>query len=180
MVGGRRVPLAEHAERVNAAAELLAADVPVAAAARGLAERFGVSTREARRYAKQAAGSGRVPVPEARVVFTVKLPASLADRVRERARQTGVTISALVAQALTEFLGRRRARANTKPAPRSRRERTDRQPGGQPGHPGATLGQVATPAERVRHRPEVCAGCRFAHCSALGGAQPCRRSARPG
>src|SRR5450759_2314473 len=39
------------------------------------------------------------------------------------------------------------------------RERTDRQPGGQPGHPGATLGQVATPAERVRHRPEVCAGC---------------------
>src|SRR5450759_385391 len=85
MVGGRRVPLAEHAERVNAAAELLAADVPVAAAARGLAERFGVSTRQARRYAEQAAGSGRAPVPEARVVFTVKLPASLADRVRERA-----------------------------------------------------------------------------------------------
>ena len=103
---------------------------------------------------------GTIPVgTAARVVFTVKLPASLADRVRERARQTGVTISALVAQALTEFLGRRRARANTKPAPRSRRERTDRQPGGQPGHPGATLGQVATPAERVRHRPEVCAGC---------------------
>jgi len=23
-------------------------------------------------------------------------------------------------------------------------------------------------------------GCRFAHWSALGGAQPCRRSARPG
>src|SRR5659263_182115 len=34
---------AAHAERVNAAAELLAADVPVAAAARGLAERFGVA-----------------------------------------------------------------------------------------------------------------------------------------
>jgi len=110
MVGGRRVPLAEHAERVNAAAELLAADVPVAAAARGLAERFGVSTRQARRYAEQAAGSGRAPVPEARVVFTVKLPASLADRVRERARQTGVTISALVAQALTEFLAPRRGK----------------------------------------------------------------------
>lgn len=101
---------AAHAERVNAAAELLAADVPVAAAARGLAERFGVSTRQARRYAEQAAGSGRVPVPEARVVFTVKLPASLADRVRERARQTGVTISALVTQALTEFLALRRGK----------------------------------------------------------------------
>lgn len=46
-----------------------------------------------------------------------------------------------------------------KPAPRSRRERTDRRPGGQPGHPGATLCQVATPAERVRHRPVACAGC---------------------
>ena len=60
--------------------------------------------------AEQAAGSGRVPVPEARVVFTVKLPASLADRVRERARETGVTISALVTQALTEFLAPRRGK----------------------------------------------------------------------
>jgi transposase len=46
-----------------------------------------------------------------------------------------------------------------KPAPRSRRERTDRSPGGQPGHPGATLAQVPDPAERVRHRPTVCVGC---------------------
>src|SRR5450759_3889571 len=79
MVGGRRVPLAEHAERVNAAAELLAADVPVAAAARGLAERFGVSTRQARRYAEQAAGSGRAPVPEAR---------KASSRVRDRLGET--------------------------------------------------------------------------------------------
>jgi predicted HicB family RNase H-like nuclease len=108
MDGGGRVPVAEHAERVNAAAELLAAGVPVAEAARGLAARFGVSPRQARRYAEQAARSGRVPVPEASVVFTVKLPASLADRVRERARDSGVTISALVARALTEFLSRGR------------------------------------------------------------------------
>jgi transposase len=46
-----------------------------------------------------------------------------------------------------------------KPAPRSRRERTDRSPGAQPGHPGATLAQVPDPAERVRHRPTVCVGC---------------------
>jgi transposase len=46
-----------------------------------------------------------------------------------------------------------------KPAPRSRRERTDRFPGAQPGHPGATLTQVPDPAERVRHHPTVCAGC---------------------
>jgi hypothetical protein len=38
------------------------------------------------------------------VVFTVKLPASLAGRVRERAARSDVAVSALVTQALTEFL----------------------------------------------------------------------------
>ena len=37
------------------------------------------------------------------MVFTVKLPASLAARVRQHAREAGVTISAVVAQALAEF-----------------------------------------------------------------------------
>ena len=46
-----------------------------------------------------------------------------------------------------------------KPAPRSRRERTDRGPGGQPGHEGRTLRRVATPDERVVHTPVACAGC---------------------
>ncbi len=47
-------------------------------------------------------------VPEETTVFTVKLPSALAARVRERARESGSTISALVAQALTEFLARQR------------------------------------------------------------------------
>jgi len=47
-------------------------------------------------------------VPEDSVVFTVKLPASLATRVRRHARDTGVTISALVTQALTAHLDTRR------------------------------------------------------------------------
>ncbi|WP_280275310.1 ribbon-helix-helix protein, CopG family [Nocardia wallacei] len=50
--------------------------------------------------------SGRPVVPERAVVFTVKLPVALADRVRERARESGGTVSALVARALTEFLAR--------------------------------------------------------------------------
>jgi predicted transcriptional regulator len=41
-------------------------------------------------------------------VFTVKLPAALADRVRAHARESGSTISAVVAHALTEFLSRGR------------------------------------------------------------------------
>ena len=46
-----------------------------------------------------------------------------------------------------------------KPAPRSRRGRTDRPSGGQPGHEGTTLHQVDTPDEVVTHAPARCAGC---------------------
>jgi hypothetical protein len=98
----------EHAERVNAAAELAGEGMPAAKAARMLAGRFGCSPRQARRYVDQAAASGRVPVPEATVVFTVKVPARLAVAVREHARLSGRTISAVVAQALEEFLTRGR------------------------------------------------------------------------
>ena len=74
-----------------------------------LAARFGVSTRQARRYVDRASSAGRREVPEGSVVFTVKLPASVAARVRVRAQTSGVTISALVTQALTEFLARGRS-----------------------------------------------------------------------
>ena len=97
-----------HAERINAAAELAEAEIPAAEAARVLAARFGCSVRQARRYVDQAAASGRVPVPEPGVVFTVKLPGRLAAAVREHARGSGRTISAVVAQALEEFLARAR------------------------------------------------------------------------
>ena len=45
-----------------------------------------------------------------------------------------------------------------KPAPRLVR-RDGREPGGQPGHPGSTLEQVADPHERRRHEPGPCTGC---------------------
>ncbi len=98
----------EYAGRVNAAAGLAAAGVPAAEAARVLAGRFGCSVRQARRYVDQAAASGRMPVPEPCVVFTVKLPGRLAVAVREHARASGRTISSVVAQALEEFLARAR------------------------------------------------------------------------
>jgi hypothetical protein len=107
MAGGR-VRSGEYAERVNAAADLVAAGVPAAEAARALAGRFGCSLRQARRYVDRAAESGRVEAPQATTVFTVKLPAGLAGRVRVHAREAGVTISAVVAQALEEFLARGR------------------------------------------------------------------------
>ena len=103
---GGRADAGEYARRVNAAAELLASWVQVVEAARLLADRFGCSARQARRYVERAAQDGPTPVPEATTVFTVRLPAVLAARVRQRARESGSTISALVAQALTEFLAR--------------------------------------------------------------------------
>jgi hypothetical protein len=105
MAGGR-VDAGEYARRVNAAAELLESGVAVAEATQILAQRFGCSTRQARRYTEHAAKEGPVVAPEPTTVFTVKLPAALAARVRQRARESGSTISALVTQALTEFLAR--------------------------------------------------------------------------
>jgi hypothetical protein len=107
-MAGDRARAGEYAGRVNAAAELAEAGVPAAEAARSLAGRFGCSVRQARRYVERAAQSGRVDAPEATTVFTVKLPVALAGRVRRHARGAGVTISAVVAQALTEFLARDR------------------------------------------------------------------------
>jgi hypothetical protein len=107
-MGGRRALTAQHAERINAAAELAGAGVPAAEAARVLAGRFEVSVRQARRYVDQAVAGGRVAVPGPTVVFTVKLPGRLAAAVREHARASGRTISAVVAQALDEFLARGR------------------------------------------------------------------------
>ena len=105
MAGGR-VRAGEYAARVNAAADLAEAGVPAAEAARVLAGRFGCSVRQGRRYAEQAARAGRAEVPQDTVVFTVKLPAGVAARVRAYARRGGLAISAVVAQALEEYLAR--------------------------------------------------------------------------
>ncbi|MEV0624230.1 hypothetical protein AB0I81_63900 [Nonomuraea sp. NPDC050404] len=106
MPGRYRSSDVQYTQRVNAAVELVRSGTPTAQAARMLAERFGVSVRQARRYLADAAMAGHhhVEVPEESVVFTVKLPASLAAQVRIQARQSGVTISALVASALAEAL----------------------------------------------------------------------------
>jgi transposase len=45
------------------------------------------------------------------------------------------------------------------PRPRSLRKKSGRRPGGQDGHPGATLAQVARPDREVRHEPGCCGRC---------------------
>ena len=46
-----------------------------------------------------------------------------------------------------------------KPAPRSLRRKSGRRPGGQDGHKGRTLAQVARPDGEVRHEPGCCGRC---------------------
>jgi hypothetical protein len=106
MPSSRRARADQRAQRINAAVALLAQAHDVAEAARQLAGQYGLSERQARRYVEQARQGGQVEVPQARVVFTVKLPADLARRTRSAAHARGQTISALVTQALTEFLDR--------------------------------------------------------------------------
>ncbi len=106
--GRARARADEFAERVNAAADLLDDGVAAADAAARLAERFGCSLRQAHRYVQRAGRAGHVAVPAPAAVFTIKLPVPLIARVRGHAAESGRTLSAVVAQALEEFLARAR------------------------------------------------------------------------
>jgi hypothetical protein len=102
----RRARVAQYAERVNRARGLLRR-VPPSAVLRTLARRYRVSPRQARRYVEAAQQHPQgLPVPEATVVFTVKLPGSLARRLRVLARSTRESLSSLVTRGLEDWLYR--------------------------------------------------------------------------
>ena len=90
---------------MNQALRFLQQALPPAEAARRLARAYDISTRQAHRYVRFAAANpAPVSIPEAKAVFTVKLPRSLIRRVRRTARQRGGEISAWVAEALRRAL----------------------------------------------------------------------------
>ncbi len=103
---GRRARADQVAKRINTAGELLDSGLEVVDATRALARRHRLSQRQARRYVERARDEGAVAVPATKVVFTVRVPADLARRIRRAAQATGQTISAVVAEALAEFLDR--------------------------------------------------------------------------
>ena len=66
---------------------------------------YGVSQRQAYRYVQEAQKAEQeLPIPEQKVVFTVKLPVSLIQRIRKRAQATKQSISNLTTLALERFL----------------------------------------------------------------------------
>ena len=106
MTGAGRAPTDQVAQRINAAAALLASEADMGRAIGQLAQRHGLSARQVRRYVERARQSGVVDIPTAKVVLTVKVPGDLLGRIRHYAIQTEQTISATVSHALEQFLDR--------------------------------------------------------------------------
>jgi predicted DNA-binding transcriptional regulator YafY len=102
---------AQKALRLNQARALLREGVTLPAAVERLAQDCSISSRQAYRYLQQAQRlHAPVPLGEAKLAFTVKLPTSLIRRVRVYATATGTSISEVVSRALLAFLARGRSR----------------------------------------------------------------------
>lgn len=99
-MASRRAHADEYAVRLNRAVALLAERSPVDVV-RALQAEHGLSERQARRYVRSARRSPQtVAVPERTVVFTVRLPGSVIERVRAVAAGSERSLSATVADAL--------------------------------------------------------------------------------
>jgi len=100
-----KASVSERNKRVNLAISLLRESTSNAQVASELRKRFGISQRQAHRYVHEAAkAKEELPIPEEKIVFTVKLPISLVGRVREFAKLSGKSISDITARALEHVL----------------------------------------------------------------------------
>ena len=101
----KRATMQQRAERMNAAHELLRRHPP-AEAARLLAERYALSSGQARRYVRATTEGSSLAQATIKDPITVHIPRPLLGRLRERARMTGRGLGSLVAQAIANFLGK--------------------------------------------------------------------------
>jgi len=100
---------ADKARQLNAAHKLLERNTGLSEAAQSLSREFDLSLRQAYRYLEEAAHLEQpVEIAEATVPITLKLPPSIARRLRARARSSGLTIGTIVTRALDAFLGARK------------------------------------------------------------------------
>ena len=102
-----RSSLSDKAHKLNAAVSYRNTHGSLAEAAESFAGAHAISKRQAYRYLREAESlSGIQPIPEAKTVFTVKLPVGLVEAFRAYARQKNKSLSGLVAKALRELLKR--------------------------------------------------------------------------
>jgi predicted DNA-binding transcriptional regulator YafY len=96
---------ADKARRLNAAHHLLGRNMELSEAAQNLTREFGLSRRQAYRYLDQAAELNHpVPVEEASIPITLKLPPSTVRLLRSYASKSGLTLGEIVTRALRAFL----------------------------------------------------------------------------
>lgn len=96
---------ADKARRLNAAHALLEQNPERSAAAQTLSREAGMSLRQAYRYLEQAADLGHpVPVEEASIPITLKLPPHTVRLLRAYAARSGLTLGQIVSRALAAFL----------------------------------------------------------------------------
>ncbi len=96
----------QKAQQLNAAHGLLQRRLALPDAVRRLSRKFDLSERQAYRYLEEASQLDRpVEVTEATVPITLKLPPRTVERLRKYARSSGLTIGAIVTNALNAFLG---------------------------------------------------------------------------
>jgi len=96
------------AQRINGALTLLRSLRSSTKTVMALMVRYRVSRRQAFRYIREAQKVGRMqPIPERKVVFTVKIPLSLVRALRQMAKSTGESLGVLVTRALEAFLQKR-------------------------------------------------------------------------
>ncbi len=95
----------ERTKRFNSAVDLVLMHSSTAKAATILAEQYGISLRQAYRYVQEATQKGkRIPVPDRKIPFTVKLSVGLVSELRGYSGLSGKTLSDIVDQALRIFL----------------------------------------------------------------------------
>ena len=96
---------AEYIFRVNTALSVYRENLSYTMAMDILTKQFNVSKRQAYRYLQKAIKADREQkIPEAKMVFTVKLPENQIKELREHAKKSGVQLSTLVGSILGTFL----------------------------------------------------------------------------
>lgn len=101
----------ERAKRINAAFEQIKEHGTVARAVAAMVDRYQISKRQAYRYIREAQKIGdKVPIPDSKITFTVKLSPKLIQLTRDYAKASGHTISDIVTRALETYLYKGRKR----------------------------------------------------------------------
>ena len=101
----KRSSTSERTQRINAALTLINKYKSFSRANKALAEKYGISKRQAYRYIQEAMKVGKqIPVPDTKIAFTVKLSRKLVKELRQYAKSKGQRLSDVVTHALEALL----------------------------------------------------------------------------